>query len=158
MTQQQAYDEFIPYINDVGKIYRKISPVFARIAKEGEYVETWTDDGLETTNYAKEGDFVVKNLHTECQEEYIVPPDMLFSRYKFFYYFEKGAVYIPQGKILACRYYGSELEFIAKWGRLMSLKPGDYIVSPSPNYQEVYRIASQEFFETYEKIINPDVE
>ena len=40
----------------------------------------------------------------------------------------------------------------------MSLKTGDYIVSPSPTYQEVYRIASQEFFETYEKIIIPDVE
>jgi len=37
-------------------------------------------------------------------------------------------------------------------GEIMSLKPGDYIVSPSPGYTEVYRIASQEFFETYEKI------
>jgi hypothetical protein len=34
----------------------------------------------------------------------------------------------------------------------MTLKPGDYIVAPSPNYSEVYRIAAQEFFETYEKI------
>jgi len=107
---------------------------------------------LETTNYAKEGDFIVQNLQTECQEQYIVPCDMLFNRYKFFYYYEKGAVYIPKGKIIACRYYGAGLEFVAKWGRLMSLKTGDYIVSPSPNYSEVYRIASQEFFETYEKI------
>jgi hypothetical protein len=36
----------------------------------------------------------------------------------------------------------------------MSLKPGDYIACPSPNYTEVYRIASQEFFETYKKIID----
>ena len=113
-----------------------------------------TADGLETTNYAKEGDFVVKNLHTECQEEYIVPRHMLFSRYKFFYFYDKGAVYIPQGRILACRYYGSDLEFVAKWGRLMSLKTGDYIVAPSPTYLEVYRIAAQEFYETYEKIIS----
>ena len=77
---------------------------------------------------------------------------MLFNRYDFFYYFDKGAVFIPKGRILACRYYGSELEFVAKWGRLMTLKPGDYIVSPSPNYLEVYRIASQEFFETYSKL------
>jgi hypothetical protein len=79
---------------------------------------------------------------------------MLLSRYKFFYFYENGAVYIPQGKILACRYYGSDLEFVAKWGRLMSLKTGDYIVAPSPNYSEVYRIAAQEFYETYEKIIS----
>ena len=78
---------------------------------------------------------------------------MLFNRYKFFYCYDKGAVYIPNGKIIACRYYGSDLEFVAKWGRLMSLKTGDYIVSPSPNYSEVYRIASQEFFETYQKLI-----
>jgi hypothetical protein len=77
---------------------------------------------------------------------------MLFSRYKFFYYYDLGAVFIPQGKIIACRYYGSDLEFVAKWGRLMSLKTGDYIVSPSPYYNEVYRIAAQEFFETYQKI------
>ena len=39
MTQDQAFSEFIPYINDVGKIYRKISPVFARLANVGEYIE-----------------------------------------------------------------------------------------------------------------------
>ena len=60
--------------------------------------------------------------------------------------------FIFQGRILACRYYGSDLEFVAKWGRLMSLKTGDYIVAPSPTYLEVYRIAAQEFYETYEKI------
>ena len=71
-------------------------------------------------------------------------------------FFNSFAVYIPNGRIIACKYYGSSLEFVAKWGRLMSLKTGDYIVSPSPNYSEVYRIASQEFFETYQKLIVPE--
>ena len=149
MTQKQAYSYFFPEIRDNGQEYFKSCLVYAFPAKKNQYIETWTADGLETTNYAKEGDFVVKNLQTECQEEYIVPCDMFYSRYKFFYFHDDGAVYIPQGKILACRYYGSELEFIANWGRLMILKPGDYIVSPSPKYNEVYRIAAQEFFETY---------
>ena len=152
MTQQEAYSYFFPVIRDNGQEYYKTCLIYAYPAHLNEYIETWTADGLETTNYAKEGDFVVKNLQTECQEEYIVPSDMLFSRYKFFYYYDLGAVFIPQGKIIACRYYGSDLEFVAKWGRLMSLKTGDYIVSPSPYYNEVYRIASQEFFETYQKI------
>ena len=68
MTQDQAYNEFIPYINDTGKIYRKISPIYARIAVENEYIETWTEDGLETTNYAKIGDYVVQNLYTSNKQ------------------------------------------------------------------------------------------
>lgn len=152
MTQEEAYSYFFPEIRDNGQEYYKTCLIYAYPAQINEYIETWTADGLETTNYAKEGDFIVQNLQTECQEKYIVPCDMLFSRYKFFYYYDKGAIYIPKGKIIACRYYGSELEFVAKWGRLMSLKPGDYIACPSPSYQEVYRIAAQEFFETYEKI------
>jgi hypothetical protein len=34
----------------------------------------------------------------------------------------------------------------------MVLKYGDYIVTPMPNQDEVYRIARQEFFETYEEV------
>jgi hypothetical protein len=104
MTQDQAYNEFIPYINDVGKIYRKISPVFARLAKDGEYIETWTDDGLETTNYAKEGDFVVMNLYTSMKEEYIVCPDMMTARYEFVFDLSEGGIYKPTGKVKAAIY------------------------------------------------------
>ena len=152
MNQNQACDEFLPQIFNQGKIYLKYGLVFVYLATPGQYIETWTADGLETTNYANDGDFVVRNLQTEWQEEYIVPCDMLFNRYKFFYYYDKGAVYIPIGKIIACRYYGSDLEFVAKWGRLMALKRGDFIVSPYPELNEVYRIARKEFFETYEEV------
>ena len=149
MTQQQAYDEFIPYINDVGKIYRKISPVFARLAIEGEYIETWTDDGLETTNYAKTGDYVVMNLYTSMKEEYIVTADMMKARYEFVYELSEGGIYKPSGKVKADIYSGEEIQFIANWGRNMTLKPGDMIVTPLPNCKEVYRIAAKEFYESY---------
>ena len=149
MTQDQAYGEFIPYINDVGKIYRKISPVFARLANVGEYIETWTDDGLETTNYAKEGDFVVMNLYTSMKEEYIVSSDMMSARYEFVYNLTEGGIYKPTGKVKAAIYSGGEIQFIAKWGRNMTLKAGDMIVTPLPHCKEVYRIASQEFYESY---------
>ena len=33
----------------------------------------------------------------------------------------------------------------------MVLKTGDFIVSPCPDFKEVYRIARKEFFETYEE-------
>jgi len=149
MTQEQAFSEFIPYINDVGKIYRKISPVFARLAKVGEYIETWTDDGLETTNYAKDGDFVVMNLYTSMKEEYIVSPDMMSARYEFIYNLTEGGIYKPLGRVKAAIYSGEEILFIAKWGRNMVLKSGDMIVTPLPHCKEVYRIAAKEFYESY---------
>jgi hypothetical protein len=149
MTQKQAYDEFFPYIKDTGKEFYKCGLVYSRLANENEFVETWTADGLETTNYAKFGDFVLQNLQTHCQEEYIVSREQFFNRYKFFYWFDKGCVCIPQGRIIASQYTGEEIVFLAAWNRYMVLKPGDFIVSPLPDLNEVYRIASQEFFETY---------
>ena len=156
MTQEEAYSYFFPEIRDNGQEYFKTCLIYAYPAHLNEYIETWTADGLETTNYAKEGDFIVQNLQTEFQEKYIVSDDMFFKRYRFFYYSGDGAVYIPTGKVKATIYFGDDMYFVAKWGRLMSLKTGDYIVSPSPNYTEVYRIASQEFFETYQKLIVPE--
>lgn len=149
MTQQQAYDEFYPLIRDIGKEFHKCSLVYSRLAEENEFVETYTADGLETTNYAKFGDFVLQNLQTHCQEEYIVSRDQFFNRYRFFYWSGDGCVCIPVGKILAAKYTGERIEFLAAWNRYMVLKPGDFIVSPLPNLNEVYRIAEQEFYETY---------
>lgn len=152
MTQKQAYDLFMPMINDFGKDYYKYSLVRAFVANGGEYIETWTSDGLETTNYSKEGDFIVQNLQTESMEKYIVSSEMFHSRYDFFYQDKFGAIYLPKGKIKACMYTGETLSFIANWGRQMILKSGDFIASPFPSFNEVYRIAQKEFYETYEEL------
>ena len=64
MNQNQACDEFLPQIFNQGKIYLKYGLVFVYLATPGQYIETWTADGLETTNYANDGDFVVRNLQT----------------------------------------------------------------------------------------------
>lgn len=152
MTQQDAYNYYFPVIRDNGQEYLKCCLVYAYPAALNEYIETWTIDGLETTNYAKLGDFVVQNLNTQAQEKYIVPKDVFFKRYSFFYFYSDGAIYKSEGKVLACKYLGEDTKFVAKWGRLMSLKCGDHICAPSPYYDEVYRIAAQEFYETYEKI------
>jgi hypothetical protein len=152
MNQNQACDEFLPQIFNQGKIYLKYGLVFVYLATPGQYIETWTADGLETTNYANDGDFVVRNLQTEWQEEYIVCAEVLFKRYELFYFTDNGAVLIPKGKIQATIHHGEDLEFVAKWGRLMALKKGDFIVSPYPELNEVYRIARKEFFETYEEV------
>ena len=150
MNQKEAFELFSPLIEQRGKIYFKCSLVYVVCAKEGDYIETWTADGLETTNYANEGDFIVQNIQTEAQEKYIVTPDMFFQRYKFFYWSGDGAIYMPTGKVKAVIYDGVDCEFIAKWGRNMALKTNDFIVAPLPDSKEVYRIASKEFYETYE--------
>lgn len=152
ISQKEFFQTYFPYLMENGLNYFKYSLVLVRRAKPGEYIETWTADGLETTNYAAEGDFVLKNLQTEYQEEYIVTEDMFFKRYKFFYFSDQDhAVYIPTGKVKAVSYYGEETSFIAKWGRPMALKSGDFIVSPYPDLNEIYRIAAKEFYETYAK-------
>ncbi len=150
MNQKEAFELFFPLIQSYGKEYYKISLVYAEMALPGDYVETWTSDGLETTNYAKHGDFIVQNIQTEYQEKYIVSHEMFFKRYKFFYYHDKGAIYMPIGKVKAIIYNGQDCEFIAKWDRNMSLKTGDFIATPLPYMDEVYRIAAKEFFESYE--------
>lgn len=152
MSQKEFFEINFPHIFENGENYSKFSLVLVRRAKPGEYIETWTADGLETTNYAKEGDFVLKNLQTEYQEEYIVTENMFFKRYKFFYYSDSDhAVYFPTGRVRAVTYYGEETSFIANWGRQMALKSGDYIVTPYPDLNEIYRIAYKEFHETYKK-------
>lgn len=152
MNQQQAYDLFFPLIENSGYVFYKCSLVYAVRAEAGEYIETWTADGLETTNYANPGDFIVQNLQTESLEKYIVSEEMFFNRYKFFYWFQDGAVYMPTGRVKGVIYYGPDMEFVAKWGRNMVLKAGDFIVTPLPGEQEVYRIAAKEFYETYETL------
>ncbi len=151
MTQQEMLENFLPQIEQQNKIYFKSGLVFARPAKLNEYIETWTADGLETTNYAKEGDFVVQNLQTEFQEHYIVSANAIYKRYKIFYFTDNGAVLIPIGKIQAIVHCGEDFQFVAKWGQLMIVKTGDYLVCPYPECNEIYRIAQQEFHETYEK-------
>jgi len=151
MKQQDAYEQFFPLIEFSGKIYRKSSLVYVVVANNKEFIETWTNDGLETTNYANPGDFIVQNLQTENLEKYVVPPEMFKSRYDFFYWCGSGVVCIPLGKVKATQYDGEDIQFVAKWGRLMVLKTGDFIVSPCPDFKEVYRIARKEFFETYEE-------
>ncbi len=152
MSQKEFFEINFPHIFENGDNYSKFGLVLVRRAEPKEYIETWTADGLETTNYANDGDFVLRNLQTEYQEEYIVTEEMFFKRYKFFYYSDNDhAVYMPTGRVRAVTYYGEETSFIANWGRPMALKSGDYIVTPYPDLNEIYRIAAKEFHETYQR-------
>lgn len=153
MTQKEAFKTFYPFLLQSGKVYQKFGLVHAIKMSEGIYVETWTADGLETTNISNTNDMLVKNLQTEWQEIYLVPEEKFYKRYIHFYNTDVGAIFIPKGKIVAFVHQGEDTEFYAPWGKLMILKTGDYIASSYPELNEVYRIAAKEFHETYKLIV-----
>ncbi len=150
MTQDEAVAKFMPAIQQDGKVYHKLTCVDARLAVVGERINTITGDGLETTNVAKEGDCVLRNL-TTAGELYILSSEKLAARYALL-----GPApevgwqrYKATGSVKAIRYDGEDTSFIATWGENMVLKRGDMIVSTLPKASGVYRIAAKEFSETY---------
>ena len=156
-SQKELVEIMKPVFESDGKVYKKVKKVFAKKATAGEAVQTITDDGLETTNTAKEGDFIIKN-QTEAGERYIVPGEKFDKLYDFSEEGPEGySVYSAKGKIIGVEVNDALIEslnldeefyFIAKWNEKMIVKKGDYLASPL-DYSEVYRIARKEFFETY---------
>ena len=157
-NQESFLKSMVPQFRESGRLYRKYKKIYARQTLKNEKIETVTSDGLETSNTAKEGDFVVKN-QTDAQEMYIVGSEKFNEKYQFLGESEDGfSEYEPLGKVLGLELttdllkelgLDAEFEFMAPWGEKMVAKKGDYIVTP-PDYSEVYRIARKEFFETYE--------
>ena len=144
MSQEEAIAKFMPLIEANGEDYEKFTQIKARPANPGEVIETITSDGKETQNTAQPGDYVVSNLGGSG-EEYILTADKLSKRYK-----EVGnGIYQAIGECRGFEYNGPETVFIASWGEQMILKPGDMIVTPLPQQNEVYRIARKEFQSTY---------
>ena len=159
VTNNQEYflKSMMPQFKESGKLYRKYKRIYARQTVKNEKIQTVTTDGLETSNTAKEGDFVVKN-QTDAQEMYIMGSKKFNERYRLLGEAEDGfSEYEPLGKVIGVELtpnlltemgLDTEFEFMAPWGEKMIAKKGDYLVTP-PDYSEVYRIARKEFFETY---------
>lgn len=131
------------------QIYEKYNLIYARAAIVGEEIKTITKDGLETTNKAAKDDYIVKNM-TQANEEYIVPKEKFKKKYIFNETSENGwSIYKPLGVIKAIKVESKETFYImAPWKEKMIVKQGDFLASPL-DYSEIYRIAEQEFFETY---------
>ena len=148
LSQEQMVQKFAPLIKKEGKTYRKSVVVKARLASLGEVIQTITDGKVETSNAAKEGDFVVINPTGEC---YIIPGDKFKKRYEHF----EGDEYKATGRIIgliASKEIADECpEFEAAWGEPMILEEGDVLAMPLGGDPEVYRIAKSVFKETYEQ-------
>jgi hypothetical protein len=156
LSQVELMALLTPYLLAQGQPYKKIKRVLARPAVEREPIATITSDGLET-NTAKQGDIIVQNT-TAAGEYYILPHEKFEARYTFLAEQPDGwSLYESTGSITAIELTAELLQalqlpevfqFTARWGEAMKAEQGDFLATP-PDYQEVYRIARKEFFETY---------
>ncbi len=150
MNQKEMLEKYLPVIKSEGKDYSKKVVVLARPAVVGEKIDTNTSDGKETTNTAKEGNFIVRN---PTGEEYILKSDSFEKRYTHLPDGPKEGKwesYKAKGKCRAIVWNEEQITFIASWSEEMVLKKGDMLATPLPEMGEVYRIAAKEFKETYE--------
>lgn len=159
-TQEQMRGLFIPLLESRGKVYKKYRHILARAAEEGEIIETRTGDGLETVNAAKAGDMIVRNT-TRAGEMYVMSPAKFAERYERVGEGQEGfSEYRPVGRIYALELSDALLDelalpaifsFTASWGSGMVAKSGDFLACPADR-TSVYRIAREEFFETYREV------
>lgn len=148
INQSSLKHQLIPKLKK-GVVYKKFRTVLARKANIGEVIDTYTNDGLETTNTVTKQSYIVKNT-TEAKEKYIVNETTFHKKYIFYKKQNKiWSIFKPIGKIKAIK-VKNQVPFyiVAPWGEKMIVKPGDFLVSPL-DYSEIYRIAKKEFFETY---------
>ena len=81
ITQEDLLNTLKPSLENA-LTFKKYKEVYARSANVGEVIKTYTKDGLETQNIAKQGDYVVKNT-TAAKEMYILTETKFNARYMF---------------------------------------------------------------------------
>ena len=106
----------------------------------------------ESKRWATQSDVLIKNLgaYNEC---YTMPKRKAMPRYKL----ETGNIYSAIGEAIAikvtpemAKWIGTR--FLASWNEPIMVQPGDYIVQPCPNRDEVYVVARMCFKHTYKKL------
>ncbi|MBK8556797.1 MAG: hypothetical protein IPL65_13950 [Lewinellaceae bacterium] len=158
ISQSILLEALLPLSEQFGRRYRKCRNIFAKRAAGGEKIATITQDGLETENTAAKGDYIIRN-QTKASEQYILPPAKFNSKYLLLDTPtpSEWQEYRPNGEILGFELtevllrkldLPAEFTLMASWGQSMKACAGDFLAVPS-GQQEVYRIARQEFFETY---------
>lgn len=141
--------------------YQKFRTIQARIAKEAEEIITVLDDIKETSNTANAGDYIVKNL-THSEETYIVPREKFPKLYTFSKTLDDTwSEYQPKGRVQALAVtpellsrlkQTSPFSIVAPWGEKQRVEINDYLVTPLPNQNEIYRVSHSAFKDTYQPV------
>ena len=159
ISQEKLLSVLGPIIMEKGKIYKKKLIIHARPAITGEMIVSYTSDGRETKNTANTGDFVVEN-QTAAKEQYIVSKEAFEKRYELLDAIDgQWSRYTPLGRIRGItvddavmrtlKQFGTFYIF-APWNEPQKVERNDLLVSTLPDLNEIYRIARQEFEETYQ--------
>ncbi len=134
----------------VATVYKKQGQVNARPAIAGEVVVTTLKNGSkETTNTAKEGDWVMTN---PSGEQYIISAAKFFDRYEAA---EEDGVFNAKGYVRAIgNPFAEPIEIMASWGEPQAAGAdcmiADICDSNGENLgNEPYLIDGQEFLGTY---------
>ena len=161
LEQSYLLEQLIPEMTRRGQHYRKCKSILARKADPGEKIETFTSTGKETENFAEPGDYVVKSK-TKAGEQYIIRQAKFGDRYAFASKVDDvWNEYTPRGEILAILVDSELLERLERdstftimpnWNKPQIVNEGDYLVTPLPAMQEIYRISRPEFEETYKLV------
>ncbi len=135
----------------VAIIYKKQGTVRARRAVVGEKVTTTLSDSREeTTNTARDGDYLVQN---PTGERYLVDFDTFFKRYQMTT--ERG-VYEARGYCRAIKNpFGHPIEIMASWGTTQTGDENCFIADTCDQHGsemggEPYLIDSLAFHKTYQ--------
>ena len=120
----------------------KTAPVHARSGIIGEEIITQMADGhIETTNKIKGDDEIV--ITNPDNEQYIISAKKFVERYDIRGQYRPKA--IPQLFIITKQ----DIEFIAPWNEVMSIKAGGVLNITQFETGDIYGIQENEFFKTY---------
>lgn len=160
-SQAELMRVVLPLILEKGRHYEKFQQVDARPAEPGEIVISRTSSGEETSNRAGANDMLVRNL-THAREQYLVGVDKFRARYQKLEDLDDGWVrYEPIGEVRAIEIdhdlttrigVGTRFYIMAPWGTEQLVCEGNYLVTPVPTQDEIYRIDTSEFNETYREV------
>ncbi len=133
--------------------YKKFQPVDARQADNGEIIITVIGGEIETTNVAKDNGVILMNMTTKSREQYILTLDKFKSRYKHTETINgEWNRYEPIGEVDCIEWINRSAQFLAPWDELMIINKGDFLCRVPGTIDDVYRIARDEFFETYKPV------
>ena len=141
-----------------GQNYRKFKSVRARPAIENEEIVSWVSTGRETSNTARQGDYVVEN-QTGAREQYIIGRDKFATLYELDgASTEPWSIYRPKvralrvdNEVMSLLSRQGDFHILTSWGEPQLVSEGDMLVTPLSGQEvpEYYRIAIREFEETY---------
>lgn len=141
LSQAQTCEQFLSSVLNA-PVARKVVEVQAFEVEVPMHIVTLLKDGgFEGAPVVQPGDFVIVNPGGEM---YPNSRDYFQEKYDH----KEGNTYQAKGLSFALEYTGETIHITSPWNAIMPVEAGDYLVCPQGR-SEVYRIARDEFNETY---------